>query len=150
MKPLLLTLLIPIAATLNSCSESRAISSHDDDEMPLAESGAQFKDGQGISLTEVMAESIGLKTGEVTEGADARVNIPRSALLSTVEGHFVYARNGDFYLRTPVKTGTQSSERIEIVDGLYAGDEVVTAAVMSLWLAELQYLRGGKACACAD
>jgi hypothetical protein len=36
---------------------------------------------------------------------------------------------------------------VQITDGLYAGDQVVVQPVMSLWLAELQSLRGGKACA---
>ena len=148
MKPLLLTLLMPIAAALSGCSESSA--SPDDENAPTPESGALFKEDKGISLTPLMAESIGLQTTEVSEDANARVSVPRSALLTTVEGHFVYAENGGFFLRTPVKIGTQSAERVEIADGLYAGDKIISAAVMSLWLAELQYLRGGKACACAD
>lgn len=147
MKLLLILSLIVTAAALTSCSESAASEEHED---APQQSGAVFKAGQGISLTTLMAESIGLKTTEVAEDAQARVIIPRSALLTTVEGHFVFAGNGDFYLRTPVKLGSQSANGIVITDGLYAGDEVVSAAVMSLWLTELQYLRGGKACACAD
>lgn len=74
--------------------------------------------------------------------------IPKSALLTTAEGTFVYAKNDEFYLRTPVKIGAASGEHFEITDGLYTGDEIVTAPVMSLWLAELQVLRGGKSCTC--
>ncbi|GEP44467.1 hypothetical protein [Brevifollis gellanilyticus] len=74
--------------------------------------------------------------------------IPKAALLTTAEGTFVYAKNDEFYLRTPVKVGAASGEHVEITDGLYTGDEIVTAPVMSLWLAELQVLRGGKACTC--
>lgn len=74
--------------------------------------------------------------------------IPRSALLTTAEGNFVYAVNGEFYVRTPVKVGALSDDHAEISDGLYTGDEVVVTPVMSLWLAELQILRGGKACTC--
>lgn len=74
--------------------------------------------------------------------------IPRSALLKTAEGTFVYAVNGSFYIRTPVKTGAMNSDLVEIKDGLYSGDQIVTTPVMSLWLAELQVLRGGKACTC--
>ena len=36
---------------------------------------------------------------------EAVTAIPRSALLKTAEGHFVYALNGEFYVRTPVKVG---------------------------------------------
>jgi hypothetical protein len=74
--------------------------------------------------------------------------VPRSALLKTAEGNFVYAVNGEFFVRTPVKVGAISDDYAEITDGLYAGDEIVVSPVMSLWLAELQILRGGKACTC--
>ncbi len=79
---------------------------------------------------------------------DAVTAVPRSALLKTAEGHFVYAVNGAFYVRTPVKVGAMSDEHAEVTDGLYAGDQIVVSPVMSLWLAELQVLRGGKACTC--
>lgn len=79
---------------------------------------------------------------------DAVTAIPKAALLTTAEGTFVYAKNDEFYLRTPVKIGAASGEHVEITDGLYTGDEIVTTPVMSLWLAELQILRGGKACTC--
>ena len=79
---------------------------------------------------------------------EAVTAVPRSALLKTAEGHFVYAVNGEYFVRTPVKVGAMSEEHAEIADGLYAGDQIVVSPVMSLWLAELQVLRGGKACAC--
>ena len=76
--------------------------------------------------------------------------IPVSALLKTAEGHFVYTVNGQFYLRSPVKTGSRNDVFVEITDGLYSGDQVVATPVMSLWLAELQVLRGGKSCTCGQ
>lgn len=79
---------------------------------------------------------------------EAVTAIPRSSLLKTAEGSFVYAVNGEFYVRTPVKVGALSEDHAEITDGLYTGDEIVVSPVMSLWLAELQILRGGKACTC--
>lgn len=79
---------------------------------------------------------------------EAVASVPRSALLKTAEGNFVYAVNGEFYVRTAVKVGALGEEHAEITDGLYAGDQIVTSPVMSLWLAELQVLRGGKACTC--
>jgi multidrug efflux pump subunit AcrA (membrane-fusion protein) len=75
-------------------------------------------------------------------------SIPRSALLKTAEGTFAYTVNGKFYLRTPVKVGAMNEHVVEITDGLYAGDEIIASPVMSLWMAELQVLRGGKACTC--
>lgn len=75
-------------------------------------------------------------------------SVPVSALLKTAEGSFIYAVNGSSYVRTPVKTGASNGEFVEITDGLYSGDQIVTTPVMSLWMAELQVLRGGKACTC--
>jgi hypothetical protein len=46
-----------------------------------------------------------------------------------------------------VKLGAINHEWAEVTDGLYAGDQIVVSPVMTLWLAELQSLRGGKACA---
>ena len=72
--------------------------------------------------------------------------IPASALLKTAEGDFVYTANGKFFVRTPIKIGASDGKIIEVTDGLYSGDQIVTSSVKSLWMAELQVLRGGKAC----
>ena len=81
-------------------------------------------------------------------GSDkAVVSIPKSALLQTAEGKFVYTVSGEHFVRAAVTTGTVNDEYAEITDGLYTGDKVVAAPVMTLWLAELQSIRGGKACA---
>lgn len=100
------------------------------------------------STTPLEAGARMLATFDAPAG-DPATAIPRSALLETAEGSFVYALNGEFYLRTPVKVGAVSASHAAITDGLYAGDEIVVSPVMSLWLAELQVLRGGKAC-CLD
>ncbi|MBX3744179.1 MAG: hypothetical protein KF833_02615 [Verrucomicrobiae bacterium] len=75
------------------------------------------------------------------------VSIPRTALLRTSEGDFVYTVSGESFVRAPVKLGAINHEWTEVTDGLYAGDQIVVSPVMTLWLAELQSLRGGKACA---
>lgn len=71
------------------------------------------------------------------------VVVPRSALLRSASGTFVYVVNGSAYLRTAVKTGAESATHLEISDGLYAGDEVVTHPVEQLWLIELRATKGG-------
>ncbi len=71
------------------------------------------------------------------------VVIPRSALLRTTTGTFAYVANGSAFLRTPVSVGVTSADGIEITDGLYAGDIVVTQPVEQLWLAELRFTKGG-------
>jgi len=232
MKYFLLILLIPLVAALNSCSDSAASSAPELNSVP--ENGAQFKEGKGVTLTPIMAQSIQLKTAEVQEeviahsysailqatqiGKEASgwlteaqasqvqvgtivelastkgrvlrmekspfvalgdyevivsteetlqpgaalpatfrfpagapvTSIPKSALLTTAEGTFVYAENDEYFLRIPVKVGSVNENHVEIIDGLYTGDVVVTTPVMSLWLAELQILRGGKACTCGQ
>lgn len=70
-----------------------------------------------------------------------------SAVVESVRGSFVYALNGESYLRTPVKLGTRSGDRVEIVDGLFEGDEVVASGAKDIWLVELQAVNGGKGCA---
>lgn len=69
--------------------------------------------------------------------------VPSSALLDGATGTFVYVVNGEHYLRTPVKAGARTADFVEITDGLYAGDVVVTAPVEQLWLAELRLTKGG-------
>lgn len=239
MKKLSLILLagasLGIAALTTSCSKADAAATTKHEAAP--ENGAQFKKGEGLSLTDEMKNAIALQIAEVGEekvassitvslsamkvnevsgwlapqqaaqvksGAEVELHpegngpvfkgtvqsveqmpfgtlgdyevtittaqplsvgtrlkgtfhalageavaaIPRSALLKTAEGTFVYAVNGSFYVRTPVKTGAMNEAQVEITDGLYAGDQIVTTPVMSLWMAELQVLRGGKACSC--
>lgn len=69
--------------------------------------------------------------------------IPRSALLRTTTGTFVYVANGPAFLRTPVSVGITSGDSIEITDGIYAGDIVVARPVEQLWLTELRFTKGG-------
>lgn len=103
-----------------------------------------------VTVTTPASLAVGsrLKATLRATAGDAVAAIPRSALLKTAEGTFVYAVNGAFYVRTPVKIGAMNDELVEITDGLYSGDQIVTSPVMSLWMAELQVLRGGKACTC--
>jgi len=72
--------------------------------------------------------------------------IPRAALLGCSEGYFVYTVSGEHLVRTAVKVGARNDECVEITDGLYAGDQVASQPVMSLWMAELAATKGGQAC----
>ncbi len=225
MKKSLVIILSSLCSILGtSCNESAAKVTE-----KTPENGAQFKKGEGLSLTDVMKKSIGLTVAEVgeeeiassitldltatqpneargtvsasssikpgmeiaigvikgtvqsvekvpfgmpgdlevtvattvplTPGSQSKATVeipasgavaavPVSALLKTAEGSFVYTVNGSFYVRSPVKTGASNDQFAEITDGLYSGDQIVTTPVMSLWMAELQVLRGGKACTC--
>jgi hypothetical protein len=90
--------------------------------------------------------AVTVRTGEEKKFAA----VPAGALLRTLEGTFVYTLSGDRFIRTAVQTGATAKGFVEIIDGLYAGDQVVVNPVMTLWLAELQVVRGGKACADGD
>jgi cobalt-zinc-cadmium efflux system membrane fusion protein len=68
-------------------------------------------------------------------------------VVESVRGSFVYAANGGAFLRTPVVLGSRQGDRIEVMDGLFEGDEIVTAGASNLWMIELQAVNGGKGCA---
>lgn len=80
-------------------------------------------------------------------GEKSVASVPRSALFRTTEGDFVYTVSGEHFVRAPVELGVVNHEFAEVTDGLYEGDQIVVQPVMTLWMAELQSLRGGKACA---
>lgn len=104
-------------------------------------------------LLEFRTEQGELKLGDflqvtlTTPGKEDVAVIPRAALLRTAEGTFVYVVNGSRLSRAAVKVGGEQDDVIEIKDGLLAGDKIAVSGVPLLWLAELQGLRGGKACA---
>lgn len=79
-------------------------------------------------------------------GEKTVVSVPRSALLKTTDGNFVYTVSGESFTRAAVTLGAVNGEFAEITDGLYVGDQVVVKPAMTLWLAEIQALRGGKSC----
>ncbi len=87
-------------------------------------------------------------SGSVTlsGGTSEIIAIPRSAVLETIAGTFVFVRNGDYLLRTPVTTGAGNDGHIEITDGLYAGDIVANNPVETLYLIELRATKGGGHC----
>jgi hypothetical protein len=64
-----------------------------------------------------------------------------------VRGDFVFVDNGGWFLLTPVVATRSDGARVEISDGLYEGDVVVTRGVRKLALAEIQALNGGVGCA---
>ena len=80
-------------------------------------------------------------------GEKSVASVPRSALFRTTEGDFVYTVSGERFVRALVKLGVVNQEFAEVSDGLFEGDKIVVNPVMTLWMAELQSIRGGKACA---
>jgi hypothetical protein len=109
----------------------------------------QLAHGETEIIVGVTGASEKLKDGEfaaatITLPRDEAVTVvPRSALLRTAEGTFVYTVNGGAYYRTVVKVGSETDDKIEITDGLFTGDQVVTQPVETLWLIELRATKGG-------
>ena len=107
-----------------------------------------FRAGRGITLNEAAKVAVGLEVETVeTSGNESALFIAESALVETVRGDFVYTLNGAAYLRVAVKTGTRADGRVEIIDGLLEGDEVVVGGAYDLWMIELQAVNGGRGCA---
>jgi hypothetical protein len=84
-------------------------------------------------------------SGSVTQsGAQQTVlTVPRSAVLETATGKFAFVENGDYLLRAPVSTGAESTDYIEITEGIYEGDIVASNPVETLYLIELRATKGG-------
>lgn len=105
--------------------------------------------GESEVVVGVSNANVQLKPGEFLSASialprhDVVTVIPRSALLRTSEGTFVFAVNGDAYFRTAVKIGGDADGLLEITDGLLAGDAVVTKPVETLYLIELRATKGG-------
>jgi hypothetical protein len=97
----------------------------------ITNAGAQLKPGEFLSATIAIPRE------------QAVAVVPKSAVLRSAEGSFVYTLNGDAYFRTTVKTGAEADGFVEITDGLLSGDVVVTKPVEKLWLIELRATKGG-------
>jgi len=69
--------------------------------------------------------------------------IPWSSVLQTAFGEFVYVLNGGSFLRTAVKTGARQGDYVEVLDGLYSGDQIAARSVETLYLIELRATKGG-------
>jgi len=78
--------------------------------------------------------------------AKATLVVPREAVIRGTSGNLVYAVNGDAYTLTWVEIGAEANGMVEITDGLFAGDSVVTRGAMDLWLVELRAVKGGQGC----
>jgi membrane fusion protein, multidrug efflux system len=83
------------------------------------------------------------KDGRLVPGTSAKVYltimdqagsimIPTSALIPSIRGYSVFLARGGKALSVPVKTGTRSSEFVQILEGIAAGDTVVTTNLLRL------------------
>ena len=70
--------------------------------------------------------------------------ISKASVVKTTEGTFAYVDNAGWTVRTEIELGIEQDESVEVVDGIYAGDLVVAAPAMTLWMVELQLTKSGK------
>lgn len=87
-----------------------------------------------IYLTEPTGLRIGLN-GDVSIGVRESQNtfsIPLEAVREEDDLQFVYVKEGETYRKQPVKTGIQTEDDVEILEGLSQNQEVVTAGFQRL------------------
>lgn len=68
----------------------------------------------------------------VIESRPDAIVVPPSAMLYTLTGAYVFKVEEGRARRTPVRVGLQLPDRVEILEGLEAGDQVVTAGQFNL------------------
>jgi multidrug efflux pump subunit AcrA (membrane-fusion protein) len=153
------------ASAMLTITETNDLKAAHEAHLKSAESGESFSgklmslDGQvqgalGMveALIEVADPQRGLAVGtfvnaEFLAGAPKpALVVPQSAVLLAADGTYIYAVNGEHFSRAKVKPGATAEGLVEIEDGLYPGDKVVTRGVENLWLIELSVLKGGKPC----
>ena len=108
--------------------------------------------GEAEVITAFSATTTTLKQGSFGQmtvsvpNAKATLVVPREAVIRGTSGNLVYAVNGHAYTLTWVEIGAEANGMVEITDGLFAGDSVVTRGAMDLWLVELRAVKGGQGC----
>lgn len=81
-------------------------------------------------------------------GGGSALTLPRSAVLRDAGRSFVFVhKEGDFWIRRPVKVGRSAGDRVEITGGLRADQKVVADGA---FLLKSDVLRGKMGAGCAD
>ena len=103
-----------------------------------------------ITLRWEMNRTAGLWSGSFakiylhTETVSDAISIPVTALTDEGGTYYVYVKlDNNHYNKTRVKTGATDGKRIQIVEGLHAGNNVVTEGVMCVRQAGMSNIIGG-------
>jgi RND family efflux transporter MFP subunit len=103
-----------------------------------------------ITLRWEMNRTAGLWSGSFakiylhTETVSDAISIPVSALTDEGGTYYVYVKlDNNHYNKTRVKTGATDGKRIQILEGLHAGNNVVTEGVMCVRQAGMSNIIGG-------
>jgi membrane fusion protein, heavy metal efflux system len=89
---------------------------------------AVLKNTQGLLKPQMFA-ALRVVTGSQTQPV---AMIPRSAVLDVDGEKIVYVQNGEAFLPTEVKLGQTNGDFVQVTDGLFSGDLVVTQRAFQL------------------
>ena len=73
-------------------------------------------------------------TSSITTGIQptAKIVVPAQSLIDEGGRNFVYVKYGDSFQPVPVSRGAKIGEEVEIIDGLYEGDQVVSNGALQI------------------
>jgi cation efflux system membrane fusion protein len=126
MKPI--SLISPIFATILAISASSPVFAH-------VGHGDEFQSKGGIQRVQVNTatdQQFGFVVTPIAQSATG-VMIPITALVEADGKQLVFVQYANFYEPVPVTTGKTQGERIEITQGLSAGEKLVTQGSLSLY-----------------
>ncbi len=100
--------------------------------------GDEFQAEGGIERVQVNSETdslMGIVVEPIQPAADGSgaVFIPSSALVESDGKQLVFVQYENFYEPVPVMLGATQGERIEVIDGLSLGEQLVTQGSLSLY-----------------
>jgi len=129
MKPI--SLISPIFATILAISASSPVFAH-------VGHGDEFQSKGGIQRVQVNTatdQQFGIIVKPIAQSATTPtgVMIPVTALVEADGKQLVFVQYEKFYEPVPVTTGKTQGERIEITQGLSAGEKLVTQGSLSLY-----------------
>lgn len=81
---------------------------------------------------DVLRPGMFVNAGIVVEQRDSTLSVPSNVVLTQMGGKFVYVVDGETARKRIVQTGLESKDRIEIVDGLEVGEQVVVKGFETL------------------
>ncbi|MGB3519117.1 MAG: hypothetical protein WBA43_21875 [Elainellaceae cyanobacterium] len=100
--------------------------------------GDEFQAEGGINRVEVNTQTdslLGIQVSPIESAPDgvSTVMIPVSALVEDNGRQLVFVQYENFYEPVPVTTGATEGERVEILEGLSVGEQLVTQGSLSLY-----------------
>jgi len=82
--------------------------------------------------TNLLRPGMFVNAGIVVQQSDSTLSVPPNVVLSQMGGKFVYVVDGETARKRIVQTGLENKDRVEIVDGLEAGEQIVVKGFETL------------------